>query len=193
MQPAPLEGPGTELDARSSIWREIVQRHPEAILVVNERGTIRFANDAAYQLFNQPHGDLNGRLLSPATPDDEPVEVGILRPDAKPRMVEIDQEPLKGEEEDLKALILRDLHEATEPERAPKQPPDRDRLEEEMPNPPNLQAGAREPPGFEAPLDDARNALAHPFDQLLGTERSRLRLPHTRRTRIRHRSGHRHR
>ncbi len=191
MQPAPLEGPGKDLDARSTLWREIVQRHPEPIVIVNDRGMIRFANDAAYRVFDVPRGELTGSLIDPNTSQQDPVQVGILRPDARPLNVEIRREPLASGEEPLYALLL-DEH-APEP---PSKPTPEDPLDEERPSPldedDDLPSVREEPLGFSSPLDEARNTLATPLDQLLGTRPMRLRLPHTHRTSIRHRAHRRH-
>lgn len=178
MVPGPFDAPSKSVanetpSPRSPVWHEIVMDHPRAIMLVDGEGVVRFANHAAHDLFGHAAGDLYGSMLPPPLDERGETEIGILRADKRPCNVKVRQDPIQWQKEPLKVLFMDEvLDEPTETGPV---------LFEEEPEP--LVPDALD---FEdAPSALGEHVLTDPLDQLLGTRRTRLKLPRTHRTYIR--------
>lgn len=148
--------------------------HPQAIVLVDDEGHVRFANQAAHALFGQPAGELYGSMLPPPLKEAGETRIGLLRPDREPRTVEVRQERVMWEGRALTALLLDETSLEDEDDKIGPVLFG-DETERLVPDPLDFEDG---PPR----LGD--HVLTDPLDQLLGTRRTRLRLPRTHHTHI---------
>ncbi len=159
---------------RSPVWHEIVMDHPQAIVLVDDEGVVRFANHAAHALFGHPAGELYGSMLPPPLDKRGETTIGILRPDDRPCTVDVRQEPVMWQGRPLTALLMEETDESEK----------HDTLGPVMHDEPP-QSLIPDPLDFEdGPPMLGEQVLTDPLDELLGTRRTRLRLPRTRRTYI---------
>jgi PAS domain S-box-containing protein len=87
----------TALRRREKDFREIVTNNADAMLILDKKGLIRYANPAALTLFNLPESDLCGKMLGFPIVLKDPVEMYIVRGfrefvAAEMRMVEVEWE-----------------------------------------------------------------------------------------------------
>lgn len=172
---APSKSVANESPApRSPVWHEIVMDHPQAIVLVDDEGHVRFANHAAHALFGQPAGELYGSMLPPPLKDAGETRIGLLRPDRKPQTVDVRQEVVMWDGRALTALLLEESSLEDEDDRIGPV-----LFDEEM------EGLVPDPLDFEdAPPMVGEHVLTDPLDQLLGTRRTRLKLPRTHHTYI---------
>lgn len=64
---------------------QVVARNPDAVLIVDADGEVRFVNDAALEMFARSWEDIVGELLGFSVAEGEMVEIEILRPDGRIR------------------------------------------------------------------------------------------------------------
>lgn len=107
--PARLEEYVQELRASESRLRDLILRHPDAIVAVDEAGTVQFANPAAERLFGRTQSQLFGQEIG------FPVILGntslldVVAPDGASRLAEMRVVELTWEGAPGFLLALRDV------------------------------------------------------------------------------------
>jgi signal transduction histidine kinase/ActR/RegA family two-component response regulator len=83
-------------EANEARLESLIQASADGLIIVDDSGTIRFANQAAEKLFDRKVEDLVGSVMGTPSGDDGVVELSIVRPDsnetisAEMRVVEIE-------------------------------------------------------------------------------------------------------
>mgnify|MGYP006279751973 CR=1 FL=1 len=78
-----------EQKADPGLLRKLVQLNPDAILVVDSKGAVRFANSAAGKMLDRCTEDLMGHQFGWPVGDEEPFEIELLAGDGAPRVAEM--------------------------------------------------------------------------------------------------------
>lgn len=106
-----------QLRASERRYRDLVTRQPEAVLVVDREGTIRFANPAAARLLRRSAEDLEGAAFGFPLEGSEATEVELRNPDGGPRVAEMWVTPTVWGGEECWIATLRDITRRREAER----------------------------------------------------------------------------
>ena len=91
-------------------FQHVLDATPDAILVVNDGGVVRYVNQAAIDLFGRSREDLLGEPLGFSVHDDEPAEVHIRRADGD-RICEMRIVRMDWDEERAYLASVRDVTE----------------------------------------------------------------------------------
>lgn len=90
------------LEASEARLRTLIQASAESLVIVDDSGTVRFANKAAEQLFERKSDELLGTLMGTPSGESGVVELSIVRPEsnetiaAEMRVVEIEWQGQNG-------------------------------------------------------------------------------------------------
>ena len=95
----------------------LLEATPDAILVVNLDGVVRYVNQATLSLFGQKREDLLDKLLEFPVKDGEPVKITISRGDER-RLCEMRVVPFEWRSESAFLATLRDITPEREAQRA---------------------------------------------------------------------------
>lgn len=106
-----------ELRASERRYRELVARQPDAVLVVDREGFIRFANPMASRLLNRSEEDLQGEAFGFPVEGSESTEVELRSPDGAPRVAEMWVTPTIWAGEACWIATLRDITHRREADR----------------------------------------------------------------------------
>lgn len=87
---------------------DILQALPDAVLLVDGNGVIRFANTAAETLLGQPVQALLGRMLGQPVEVAHPQELSVFSPDGEERVLEMVARAIEIAGEAMHVLSLRD-------------------------------------------------------------------------------------
>jgi len=92
--------------------RTVVEANSDGMLIVDEEGTIRFANEAAARLLKSNGQALEGvRLGVPVAIQDEAAELDSIRTDGSPGKLEMRRRAIEWEGRRAHLLVLRDVTE----------------------------------------------------------------------------------
>ena len=94
----------------------LLETTPDAILVVNTAGVVRYVNEAALSLFGRQREDFVGELVGFSVRDGEPIEVIILRR-GRPRICEMQVVRFEWQGEPAFLGSIRDLTELKQSQR----------------------------------------------------------------------------
>lgn len=93
--------------------RSLIEANPDAVLVVDDGGTVRYVNAAAVVLFARPREELVGEWLGFSVGGEAPSEITILG-HAEPRIGEVRVAPIEWEG---RPALLASVRDVTEPRR----------------------------------------------------------------------------
>jgi PAS domain-containing protein len=99
-----------ELDRSRARFQDVIERNPDAILVVDADGVIRFANPRAAELFRTPSEELVGTTFGFPMVAGETTELDLLH-DGGARIVEMRVVESEWDREDACIASLRDVTE----------------------------------------------------------------------------------
>ncbi len=91
-------------------FQHLLDATPDAILVVNDDGVVRYVNQSAVELFGRSREELLGEALGFSVKDDEPAEIRIPRPDGE-RVCEMRIVRMEWYEEQANLASVRDITE----------------------------------------------------------------------------------
>ncbi|MBF0416254.1 MAG: diguanylate cyclase [Magnetococcales bacterium] len=99
-----------QLESSSAAFRNVVERNRDGILVVDQQGMVRFANQTVTALFGWQHLDGAFQFGYPVA-SDECAELDVIKPDATQIIVEMSVAPTEWEGHPAFVASLRDITE----------------------------------------------------------------------------------
>ncbi len=109
-----LEKTVVELEESEGRFRKMIERNPDAILILNRGGEILFANPAAHILFDRPAEALTGVNLGLPMVKGEFSEIGIAGTKGDERTAEMRAETIQWANEEAFIVTIRDVSEQRE-------------------------------------------------------------------------------
>lgn len=106
-----------QLRASERRFRELVSRQPDAVLVVDREGTIRFANPGAARLLGRSEEALKGEAFGFPVEGSEATELELWNADGVPRVAEMWVTPTIWDGEDCWVATLHDITRRREADR----------------------------------------------------------------------------
>src|SRR5690349_21359465 len=95
----------------NELRREIVERIPDALLLIDREGIVRYASHSAVRLFGRTRDDLVGRVFGYPVMDEGLTEVEILRPRSSALLVELRSSEISWKGHSGRIITLRDVTE----------------------------------------------------------------------------------
>ena len=109
-----LEKTVADLEKSEERSRRMIDRNPDAILILNPGGEILFANPASQDFFGRPPEKLAGVQLGIPSIEDEYSEITLAGPDGNEIIAEMRSQSIQWEGEDAFIVSLRDVTERKE-------------------------------------------------------------------------------
>ena len=88
----------------------LVRASPDGVVILDHAGRVRYANPAAFSLFNRTADQIQGRPFEHPLPADAPSEVSLTGPDGK-RSVEMRAAPIEWKGVKARLVTIRDITE----------------------------------------------------------------------------------
>ena len=101
----------SEADELDELRRELLERVPDALLLIDRDGVVRYASRSAEQLFGRARDDVVGRVFGYPVVDEGLSEVELLRPGGSALLVELRSAEIVWKGEIGRIITLRDVTE----------------------------------------------------------------------------------
>ncbi len=109
-----LEKSLAELAINEERSRQMIERNPDAVLIVDNSGEILFANPATEDLFGRPAKALKGVNLGLPAVDDEYSEISVYGGEGRERTAEMRSQSIQWAEKNATIVSMRDVTERKE-------------------------------------------------------------------------------